>query len=101
MAMSPGQQSTRPGGFATFDDVPDVDYVRNELAVKQAWKPNIDRVVTYEVVKPLPVKIGPVGPQIDEGLGKYLAGGGQQVEMTVPPPDRIKYLKVVEENPIK
>lgn len=79
MAMSPTQASTRPGGFATFDDIPSISYVRNELAVKDAWKPTIDRVVTYEVVKHLPVNIGPVGPQVDEGLSKYLAGGGEQI----------------------
>lgn len=101
MAMSPGQSSTRPGGFATFDDIPDVNYVRNDLAVKSDWKPSVDRVATYEVIKPLPVKIGPVGPQIDASASKYLPGGGAQVEMLVPPADRMNYLRLVTENPIK
>ncbi|WP_020156997.1 RHS repeat-associated core domain-containing protein [Methylobacter marinus] len=101
MAMSPGQASSRPGGFATFDDIQNVDYVRNELAVKEAWKPSIDRVVTYEVTQPLPVRIGPVGPQIDQGMGKYLPGGGSQVEMMVNPVDRMNYLKVIDEQPIE
>ena len=100
MALSPGQSPTRPGGFATFDDVPDVNYVRNELAVKEAWKPSVDRVATYEVVKPLPAKVGPVGPQIDQGANKYLPGGGSQAEMAVPPADRMNYLKLVDEQPI-
>jgi hypothetical protein len=65
MAIS-GQPATRPGGF-TFDDIPNASYVRNELAVKMEWKPDIDRVITYEVKKPLPVKIGAVGPQVDKG----------------------------------
>ena len=101
MAMSPGQASSRPGGFATFDDIQNVDYVRNELAVKEAWKPSIDRVVAYEVTQPLPVKIGPVGPQIDQGMGKYLPGGGSQVEMMVNPVDRMNYLKVIDEQSIE
>ncbi|MBP2198253.1 hypothetical protein [Pantoea cypripedii] len=63
MAVSLGQPATRPGGFATFDEIPDVFYVRNNLAVKNEWKPDIDRVITYEVKKPLPVKIGAVGPK--------------------------------------
>ncbi|MEA1673572.1 RHS repeat-associated core domain-containing protein [Nitrospirillum sp. BR 11163] len=100
MAMSPGQASTRPGAFGTYDDIPDVNYVRNDLAVKQAWKPDVDRVVTYEVTKPLPVKVGPVGPQIDEATSSYLPGGGSQLQMNVPPADRMDYLKVVGENPI-
>ena len=98
MAMSPGQSSTRPGAFATFDEIPDVNYARNELAIKEAWKPSIDRVATYEVIKPLPVKIGPVGPQIENG--KYYAGGGSQVEMAVKPTDRMSHLKLIDETPI-
>lgn len=100
MALSPKQAVDRPGGFATFDNIPDVDYVRNELAVKKAWKPDIDRCVTYEVIQPLPVLLGPVGPQVDEVSGKYLSGGGTQIEMTVPAADRMKYIKVVSEKPI-
>src|SRR5690606_29500957 len=101
MAMSPGQPSNRPGGFATFDNIPNVRYVREDLAVKKVWKPQIDRVVTYEITEPLPVRIGPVGPQIDKGVGKYLPGGGSQVEMAVDAVDRMKYLKVIDETPIK
>jgi RHS repeat-associated protein len=100
MAMSPGQPSTRPGGFGTLDDIADVDYVRNELAVKQDWKPAVDRVVTYEVTQPLPVKEGPVGPQVDKTAVQYLKGGGSQVEMQVPPAERMKYLKIVDEKTI-
>jgi len=98
MALSPGQSSTRPGAFATFDDIPDVNYARNKLAIKEAWKPSIDRVATYEVIKPLPVKIGPVGPQIE--TGKYFAGGGSQVEMAVKATDRMSHLKLIDETPI-
>ncbi|GGD19910.1 hypothetical protein GCM10011513_16730 [Franconibacter daqui] len=100
MAVSPGQPATRPGGFATFDDITDVSYVRNELAVKQEWKPDIDRVITYEVTEPLPVKIGMVGPQVDKGTSTYLPGGGSQVEMAVPPAERMNYLKIIDEKPI-
>lgn len=100
MAVSPGQPSTRPGGFATFDEIPNKPFVRNELGVKNAWKPDIDRVITYEVVKPLPVKIGTVGPQIDKDAGAYLEGGKSQVEMLVPYDQRMDYLKVIEEKPI-
>ncbi|MGD8164538.1 hypothetical protein [Pantoea sp. FN0307] len=101
MAVSPGQPSTRPGGFATFDDIPDVSYVRDKLAVKNAWKPDIDRVITHEIKQPLPVKIGMVGPQVDKGTGTYLAGGGTQVEMVVAPQHRMDYLKLIEEKNIK
>lgn len=96
MAISPGQIEERPGGFGTLDNIKDVDYVRNQLAVKADWKLEIDRVVTYEVVDDLPVISGEVGPQIDEPLGKYLSGGGHQVQKLVSPADRMKHLRVVE-----
>ena len=101
MAVSPGQPATRPRGFATFDDIPNASYVRNELAVKMEWKPDIDRVITYEVKKPLPVKIGAVGPQVDKGANVYLSGGGSQVEMAVPPAERMNYLEVIDESLLK
>ncbi|KPQ28518.1 MAG: Rhs family protein [Marinobacter excellens HL-55] len=101
MAMSPTQPSVRPGGFGTFDSIPTVDYVRNDLAVKEAWKPDVDRIVTYEVVNPMPVKVGPVGPQVDEASRRYLQGGGTQLQITVPPTDRMSYLRVVDESPIE
>ncbi len=101
MAVLPGQAATRPGGFATFDEIPDVSYVRNKLAVKNEWKADIDRGITYEVQRPLPVKIGGVGPQIDKGTGTYLTGGGSQIEMLISPKERMDFLKIIDENPIK
>lgn len=101
MALSPGQPTDRPGGFGTFDRIPDVAYVRRALAVKVAWKPAIDRVVTYEVTDPLPADTGTVGPQIDADGPTYLPGGGSQLEMKVPAPERIRHLRVVEVREIR
>jgi RHS repeat-associated protein len=100
MALSPGQAATRPGGFGTFDSIKDVDFVRNNLAVKQAWKPDIDRVVTYEVTRDLPVNLGPVGPQVDKAASAYLPGGGSQLEMLVKPSERMNYIKIISERSI-
>jgi hypothetical protein len=96
MALSPGQPVERPGAFGTFDRIPDVAWVRRVLAVKVAWKPAIDRVVTYEVATPLPADVGTVGPQIDETAREYLPGGGSQLEMQVPAAERFAHLKVIE-----
>ena len=74
----------KPGGFGTYDLIPSVHFVRSRLAVKVAWKPAIDRVVTFEVTDPLPADTGTVGPQIDTDAGHYLPGGGSQFEMKVP-----------------
>lgn len=101
MALSPGQPVERPGAFGTFDLIPDVAWVRRVLAVKVAWKPAIDRVVTYEVATPLDADVGTVGPQIDEGTHQYLPGGGSQFEMQVPAAERFSHLKVVEVRAIR
>jgi len=101
MALSPGQGTDRPGGFGTFDRIPNVEYVRMQLAVKMAWKPAIDRVVTYEITDPLTADVGTVGPQIDGPEDRYLPGGGSQFQMTVPAPERIRHLRVVEVRQIR
>lgn len=101
MALAPGQGTDRPGAFGTFDRIPDVAWVRRVLAVKVAWKPAIDRVVTYEVTDPLPADTGIVGPQIDADGPAYLPGGGSQLEMQVPAAERVRHLKVIEVRAIR
>jgi RHS repeat-associated protein len=101
MAFSPDQLSERPGGFGTFDTITDMDYARNDLAITNKFKGEIDRVVTFEVVQPLPVKRGPVGPQIDEKTGQFWSGGGTQIELLVDKFERMNYLRIVSERPIR
>jgi hypothetical protein len=95
MALAPGQSETHPGGFATFDNILAANDVRQSLAVREAWKPHIDRVVTYEVTRPLPVQVGPVGPQIDPQLCALLPGRWSQAKMLVPDSERMEYLRVI------
>jgi hypothetical protein len=101
MALAPGQPVDHPGAFGTFDRIADVRFVRYSLAVKTAWKPAIDRVVTFEITEPLPADEGMVGPQIDGDAGLYLPGGASQFEMKVPAPERIAHLKVIAVRPIQ
>jgi hypothetical protein len=101
MALAPGQPTDRPGGFGTFDRIPNVEYVRMQLAVKMAWKPAIDRVVTYEITTPLAADVGTVGPQIDGPVDRYLPGGGSQFQMMVSAAERMRHLRVVEVRPIQ
>ena len=77
MAMSPGQ--ARPGGFGTLDHIPDVDFVRNNLAVRPDWKPEVSHVQTFEVPAGTRVQVGPVGPQSLDGV--TYPGGANQVEI--------------------
>jgi hypothetical protein len=101
VALSPGQGTDCPGAFGTFDRIPDLRYVRYSLAVKIAWKPEIDRVATYEIVTPLPADTGVVGPQVDTDAGRYLPGGGSQFETAKGPcAERAAHLRVVEVRPV-
>lgn len=101
MALAPGQPPEKPGAFGTFDRIPDARFVRYALAVKTAWKPVVDRVVTFEIVDPLPADTGIVGPQIDGEAGLYLPGGASQLEMKVPAAERIAHLRIVAVRPIE
>ena len=100
MALETGQPANRPGAFGTFDNISDTNFVRYDLAVKTAFKSDIDRVATYEVIKELPTNLGPVGPQIDLITGHYLPGGKSQLEMLVPKTERMNYIKNVGERKI-
>jgi hypothetical protein len=101
MAVGGDSSAERPGGFGTFDHIGDVAEVRSGLAVKRKWKPVVTGVVTFEVIRPLPVKIGPVGPQVDGGACRLLFGRWSQFEMLVPPAERLNYIRKIAERPIR
>ena len=75
--------------------------LREDLAVRTDWKPAVDRVVTYEVVRPLPVKIGPIGPQVDPKLCVLLPGRWSQFQALVEKGTLRSYLKVLEVRAIR
>lgn len=77
MAMSPRQ--VRPGGWATTDYIPNVNYVRNKLAVIPQFKPEISHVQQFNIPEGVQVQIGPVGPQTQDGV--LYPGGGSQVQI--------------------
>jgi len=100
MALSSSQPDDRPGGFGTFDLIESVAEAREDLAVLQAWKPDIQRVTIYRVTQPLLVLVGPIGPQVDPGTCQLLEGRFSQFQMLVPAEDRMRYLAVVSSRPI-
>ena len=101
MAMSKEQPDHRPGAFGTLDHIKDNEFVRDNLAVKQDWKPDIDRINTYEVIHSLPVNYGEVGPQVDIPANRYLYGGASQIEMKVPPHERMNYIVLVDSRKVE
>ena len=89
MAMAPGQ--TRPGGWATLDEIPDVNFVRNRLAVTLEFKPEVSKVQEFLIPKGTRIQVGNVGPQIYKGV-KY-PGGANQVQI-LNYIDRAKLIKI-------
>lgn len=93
MAMSSGQPITRPGGWATIDDIPNVSYVRNQLAVTPEFKAEIGFVQQYEVKAGAQIQWGTVGSQFYDGI--TYPGGGSQIQFLVPPSQRMNILTPV------
>lgn len=83
MVLSQGQPASRPGGFGTFDDIPNQAYARNQLAIRSDWKPEVSVVQRYRIPGSDPIRIqeSMVGPQYDPGAGRIPLGGGSQLEI--------------------
>ena len=104
MAMHPDQDDFRPGNFGTdMNSIQNIDYVRDNLAVKSNWKDKIDRVNQYRVKNgvELPAQVGPIGPQIDLGTDRYLPGGPNQIELLLDRAiNKMEYLELIGQRPI-
>lgn len=71
-----------PGGFGSKKLITTEQQLRDELAVKVAWKNAKDGkliVREYEVLQPIEVRSGPIGPQTEVN-GVAYPGGGHQYE---------------------
>ena len=77
MAMS--QNQTLPGGWGTLDNIDDVNFVRNQLAVTPEFKADVAKVQQYLVPEGTRIQIGTVGPQTYKGV--TYPGGGNQVQI--------------------
>jgi hypothetical protein len=76
MVLDNNQSIRRPGGFALANEVPSVEFARNDMAIKVNWKDDCGKVVQYRVKQGVELicPSGPVGPQIDLVADKYLPG---------------------------
>lgn len=81
MVVSHGQVG--PGGFGTFDEVPNQQFVRDQLAVRTDWKDDVSLLQRYRIPEggdPILVQESIIGPQMDPKLG-HLPGGASQIEI--------------------
>ena len=76
MVLDNNQPISKPGGFGLKDDIPNVEFARNDMAIKSNWKKDCGKVVTYRVKEGVELNVmqGPVGPQIDLNANTYLPG---------------------------
>ncbi len=100
MALGRLQSSAAPGGCGTFDHIDELSDVRHGLAIREEWKSDVARVVSYQVVKPLSARVGPVGPQLDPASCQLLMGRFSQIELIVPRHEIMSHLRIIEEQPI-
>jgi hypothetical protein len=99
-ALHVGQDARRPGRWGTFDAIRTMAEIRNGLAIRSTWGP-YDRVAIYEVVQPMPVRVGPVGPLVDPATCTYLPGRGSQIELAPDHRDLSAFVKLIELRPIE
>jgi filamentous hemagglutinin len=83
------------GGWATFDDVASQAAARQDLALLNQFKKDVNYVIEYEIAKPLVADIGFVGKQT-EPAGQLLRGGATQVAFDWSGGvNRSEYLKII------
>lgn len=83
MVLDNEQPLTKPGGFGIVEDVPNVEFARNDMAIKSNWKVDCGKVVTYRVKQGVELNVpsGPIGPQIDLKTDKYLPGNSSITQL--------------------
>lgn len=64
------------GGFGLLEEVPDANFVRQNLAIKEEWKSPPFAQVTFKVKDGVELHAlkGPIGPQIELSAGKVYPG---------------------------
>lgn len=77
------------GGWATYDDVTSQAYARSQLAITPSMKLNVGNVIEVEITRPIYAQVGVVGTQ---GVA---AGGGSQLHFVVPLGERANTFKVI------
>jgi hypothetical protein len=106
MVIERGQEY--PGSFAVKENVTSLNSVRNDLAIKEAWKSSDKDLfyVQYQVKEGISLDLfrGPIGPQIDLKANRFLPGNLDWTQYELPfnrlniqGVDRLKYIEEVPE----
>ncbi|MCG8456468.1 MAG: hypothetical protein MI919_09310 [Holophagales bacterium] len=74
-----GKPQRSPGAFGTPQEIPNVEFVRQDLAVIPEFKTVVSGKRTVEVIRPARAQISIVGPQ--ESGGRAYRGGGIQIRI--------------------
>jgi filamentous hemagglutinin len=77
------------GGWGTYDNVANQAYARNQLAITQGMKSNVGNVIEVEITRPIYAQVGVVGAQ------GGATGGGSQLHFVIPLGERASIFKVV------
>ena len=81
--------TSKLGGWATYDNVTSQAYARNQLAITQGMKDNVGYVIEVEVTRPVYAQVGVVGSQ------GGASGGGNQLHFVVPSGERAGTFRVI------
>jgi len=83
MVLDNNQPLSKPGGFGILEDVPNIEFARNDMAIKSNWKMDCGKVATYKVKQGIKLNVpsGPIGAQIDLKADKYLPGNNSVTQL--------------------
>ncbi|MFA9379379.1 MAG: hypothetical protein ACERKZ_21935, partial [Lachnotalea sp.] len=76
MVLNADAELDELGGWGLVEEVPNINFVNENMAVKSTWKTNLGKVVQCEVNDGVTLEVlkGPIGPQVDLAADKYLTG---------------------------
>lgn len=78
------------GNWASFDNIPNQTFARNNLAITPAFKTDVGYVVELEIVKPINAQVGVVGAQ------GSATGGANQLNFLFQQRNGGEFFKLVE-----
>lgn len=76
-AVAPGQAT--PGAYGAITPIPDLDFVRNNLAIIPEFKRVVSGSRIVEVIRPVRAQLSVIGPQMQDGV--LYRGGEWQIRI--------------------